>query len=201
MKQSRLLYFFIAILMPFMLTGCSILLLPVQLVFFIFGAAMGMVSALAPLAAKMLPLLLFLVQTEPENTSGKLFANRFPFNFDEFDRKLAKQQYIAAYDPVKLLSAKLADNSITKNSFIFLFDAEMPPDIIRAKILKELKNRKASKIECFYVDGSVLFNNKYRFFVIMDKFNAKGALLKSFGSLNYCSDLYHLNGDRNTSLL
>lgn len=184
-----------------MLSGCGILLLPLQLVYFIVSGTVGLAVGLAPVAAKLLPLLLFVVQVQPENPADKFIVKPFPFNFGELEMRLVREEYENGMDPIRLLSDSIKNNKMDSNSYIFIFDAEIPHDIIKARITRELGDKYPSKIECYYVDGSVLFNDKYQFFVFMDKFREKGVCLKSFGSLGHCNDLYYNEPASDTDLL
>ncbi len=160
-----------------MLSGCELLVLPFKLIVYILGGTVAVVMRLLPIAAKLLPLALLFVQAEqPKNQDGIVTAKKIDLPKFVCDNRTYP-------DGFKVISEKLDNDKPEQFNYIFMFDPKTPKDKIVRKIRRQLNKRKLIKIDSCLVNGASFYNEKYRFFMLLDKLRKKGVLFKGFGPM------------------
>ena len=167
------------------LPGCEMLLLPFQFVFFILGSATTLFFRLLPVAAKLLPLALLIVRVPDEELKNNNIENNVQIVYH------SEQTNPAAHpDASGLIQSKLKDCTDGKY-IVFSFDAATSENEMKAVINKELNGTEPLSVDCYIANGASFYNDKFGFFLLLDRMKKQGVTFKSYDSLKPVVDLFN----------
>ncbi len=173
-----------------MLSGCELLMFPFQLVGYILGGAITVFMRLLPIAAKLLPLALLFVQAEqPENNNNIIATTNI-----NIPKHMAYEDIQKYPDGFDIITKKINSKESEKFNYIFVFDPKTPKDQILKKIQNHLNEKKPLKIESCIVNGASFYNEKYRFFMLLERLRKKGVFFKGYGPMKNAVDTFNDSG-------
>jgi len=172
-----------------MLSGCEVLMFPFQLIGFILGTTLTVFMKLLPIAAKLLPIAVLFVQAEQPNNQDNIVATT-DINIPKHMTYEDIQNYPDGFD---IIAKKIDNNKSETFNYIFVFDPKTPKDQMIRKIQNCLDEKKPLKIESCIVNGASFHNEKYRFFMLLEKLRKKGVFFKGYGTMKNAIDMFNGN--------
>lgn len=192
---KKILYLSFFLFSAFFCSGCEVLLFPFQLIYLILAGGLALAGRLIPIAARLLPMLFFFVKvnegTPPENVIVK---NEISHQIEYIMSQNKKIDLTTCPDAAVFLSSRIVEPekknvASSQKMIIFAFDYGTPPDQIAAVIQSELRGKRPVSVEAHLLNGASFFNEKYRFFMTVDKLHKKGIMFRGFGTFQECTEL------------
>lgn len=179
-------------------SGCQVLMLPFQLVYYILGTIVTTFFSLLPVAARCLPLLLFLAQVQ-DDAGPATPAIDDPATMVcqqvELQQSTAQESLSDAYTMLDQAAQGACETAPDTQLMIFSFDAWTDSRQMAAAIEEQTRGKKIVAIECRLVDGASLFNDKLTFFTLLDRLRNKGISFQGFGSMQPAAGRFYGNHD------
>lgn len=175
-------------------SGCQALLFPFQLLYYVLGTAVMTFFKLLPVAARCLPLLMLVANVEESPTL--IAGNDDPAStvYEAIDQQYPNQT-VKLDDAQTVLNQAIDQADSSTQTVVMTFDAWATPRQIEQAIREQTGGKKITRLECRFVDGAPLFNDKLLFFTLLDRMSQKGMLFRGFGSLKTASDLFYNEKD------
>ena len=167
------------------LPGCEMLMLPFQFIYFILGSSVTLFFRLLPIAAKLLPLALLIVRVSDEEIKENNINQEIEivYNTNQSDQ--------SAYPEASSLINSKLDNKPDGKYVVFTFDAGTSEKEIKRVINTELNGSNPLSVECYMANGASFYNNKFEFYMLLDRMKKEGVKFKSYGCLKPTVDLFN----------
>ncbi|RJP57017.1 MAG: hypothetical protein C4541_11105 [Candidatus Auribacter fodinae] len=177
------------------LSGCQIFMLPVYIV----GGTVVILGKLLPIAVRLMPLALLLVQVEDENSSGTMVVKADIPGMVESSQAVCADGVNAYQDGFMVIESVMrkSDGGTRKKLLIFAYDTFLPADVVAQEIQNRLPAGRVVKIDSHVVDGASFWNQKYRFFSLLDTLKEQGISFHAVGMLQPSTEL--INNDQGRS--
>lgn len=184
MKQIRVyLTIIVTALLMSTLTGCQVLMLP----YYVLGSMFAVIGQLIPMAVRVLPVALLFVQVHDESSENiKLVqsTNMIAEQLSVTDAySIASQQN--SPDGFEVIEQEMFDKHGRRSErmLIFACDASVPTADIAARIMACVPPGSDVNITAHVVNGASFCNEKYRFFLTLDKLAGDGVDFHAIGTL------------------
>jgi len=167
------------------LPGCEMLMLPFQFIYFILGSAVTLFFRLLPVAAKLLPLALLIVQVPDEELKENNIERDMEIVYND------AQTDLSAYPDASLLIQSKLDKKAEGKYVIFSFDAGTGEKEMKRVIRQELNGATPLSAQCYMANGASFYNDKFGFYLLLDRMKKEGVEYKSYDCLKPAVDLFN----------